>query len=253
MSHPMLFHTKDENWPLHPEVLNQLDQTKSKLERITPIALHPNACIPGAWTNVKDLGFASKLPTTIQPVQWGKKQRLPPKIPMVEESEEEFFESSETLDTENVNIELTLDSENANIELTLDSDNVNFDIWEPQNHTTSHHFCESHIYIEPHMTEPLPDISLLDLSILGSQKGTTNVTNAVPLASAWEFNSCQESDECSLLHILTHELEHLDDEQPGKSLWGILKQITFGLSDTEYTKEYPWAKYLRVDGEDDEL
>lgn len=240
----MLFHTKDENLPLHPEVLNQfqLVQTKNKVERITPIALHPNAYIPGAWTNVKDLGFASKLPTTVQPVQLGIKQRLTPKFPIVEESEEEFFESSETLDTGNVNIELTLDSENVNI-----------DNWKSQNHTTFHPFCESHIYIEPHMTEPLPDFSFLDLSILGSQKGTTNVTNAVPLASAWEFNSCEESDECCLLHILTHELEHLDDEQPGKSLWGILKQITFGFSDTEYTKEYPWAKYLRVDGEDDEL
>lgn len=97
---------------------------------------------------------------------------------------------------------------------------------------------------ESHMSGPLlPEDAELDFEPLASQKGMTNVSSAIPLASVWEFHASEGNDECSLLHILTHELENINLKQPDTSVWAVLKGLAFGLGDEEYEAEHPWAKY----------
>lgn len=99
---------------------------------------------------------------------------------------------------------------------------------------------------EPHMLEPLvPDGTPLDLSPLKHQKWSSGALSAFPFAGANHLHICDESDECSLLHILNHEVEQLDAEDPSRSLWGSLRAIAFGLNDQEYEQEFPWAKYVQ--------
>jgi len=219
-----------------PETKDFNDGNLRPLGLQLPLPVHPNAYIPGAWTNTKDLGYVSKS----NPIEL--KRPLSRRFPPIDEAIEEFFEAGNICEKENI-----ATSHGFSGLVSHQNQKSCHNLGSSANLRNLDQFKD----IEPHMTAPLPNISKLDLSLLNSQKDTTNVSNAVPLAGAWEFNSCEESDECSLLHILTHELEHLDDANQTKSLWGILKQMTIGLNDEEYFEEYPWSRYVSDDREKD--
>lgn len=108
--------------------------------------------------------------------------------------------------------------------------------------------------VEPHMSQPLlPDGSPLDLSPLRHQKWKTNVSNSFPFAGNSGFQNYDNNDECSLMHIMNHEVELLDAEENGRSLWGSLKAIAFGLNAQEYEEEFPWDKFVQFDESDDSV
>lgn len=179
----MLFEKNDENFPVLQIVTTftssqELNHLQSK-SRETPSALHPNAQISGPCKNTKDLGVTSKLPNAIYPFNPSVRRPVSSKFPVVEE---EICEASDTLENkENIHI--------------FDKETVDIDDW--PSHAHSVRFSQSRTYVEPHMTEPLPNVTHLDLSILSSQKAIASVANAVPLASVWEFNSCEESNDWS--------------------------------------------------------
>lgn len=177
-----------------------------------PKTLHPNAYIPGSWTQAKELCYASKLPQLSGSFQ---------KKPAIEEPESEH--------------ECTTDNSTRTTEI---SKSTNADLLEQET---------------LHMAGPLLDNSaILDLSVLRPQRGMTSVENAVPLASFWQFDTSEDTDECSLMQILSHELESLEREDSRKSLWGMLKEMTLGPSESEYLEQHPWALYTPQNESDEE-
>lgn len=185
--------------------------------RLPPRAVNPNAFLPGTW--IQPRKAFRKLRTIDRELEVAQQELDFLKTLAKEEDSDEYYEASLALPGPKT-------SESGCMPLYL------------------HH-------IKPHMTAPLLDDSApLDLSILLQEKGPSSVQAAAPMAHVWEFDPCNRDDECSLLHILSEELENLDIEDPKQSVWEILKEVTVGLNEIEYDKKYPWAKYVQ-DSEDD--
>lgn len=114
------------------------------------------------------------------------------------------------------------------------------------------------VYIDPHMTKPLPQSIDLKFDIHDSELLLDPLVAYAPFSDLNE-----ESDEMKLLNVLQLEIENLEEEPKAFSWLDFinlsyynLRCMIFGMSDDEYFEKYPWAKFFHEEeseeGEEEE-
>lgn len=202
-----------------------------------PQQFDPNRSTPGAWSPSRkftDLASKSeKLQVAADKIN--RSQEFYDTV-IAREDEEIFLESSLDLPFLHTDI-LVLPQLNPSESLTfaeplIDEDNI---IWE--------HGQRRRVVPSLMLGPLLDDSAELDFSILKDERSKVNTYAAAPFAQV--YNPVNDGYESSLMNLLKEEIDNLDaaDVAPKRSFWGTLKELSFGLTDDEYNKKYPWAKY----------